>query len=312
MKPFLQRSLPREPPGGFLQTGWLWHKIYRNGTEKAVHSISGFWSASSKSRIYSTSLQRKSGGWMPNSGTPSGKPGRAWANATGNSASSGLVLKRTSGAGGGILSGNPGGRIWRRTGRRSSGRSPGRTFRGSRRSSCPGRGLQKCQEEAPQIPVSSQVFQSPAGTPGCRCLCRLCASIRISPSPQMISSITGGSWKSSIAGKQRQQPPQGPGSRRFSNATKTEWNSPPNLNVRIIITLICLLRVSPAPEHPGSRRADPHLPESIQDKQQKQGRQPESAPQDDPHWQQERITRAQRAAALQRNKRKNGSGHGMF
>ena len=114
----------------------------------------------------------------------------------------------------------------------------------------------------------------------------------------MISSITGGSWKSSIAGKQRQQPPQGPGSRRFSNATKTEWNSPPNLNVRIIITLICLLRVSPAPEHPGSRRADPHLPESIQDKQQKQGRQPESAPQDDPHWQQERITRAQRAAAL--------------
>ena len=44
--------------------------------------------------------------------------------------------------------------------------------------------------------------------------------------------------------------------------------------------------------------SDPHLPESIPDKQQKQVRQPESAPQDDLHWQQERVTRAQRAATL--------------
>ena len=41
---------------------------------------------------------------------------------------------------------------------------------------------------------------------------------------------------------------------------------------------------------------NPHLPESIQDKQQ--GGQPEPAPQDDLRWQQERVTRAQRAAAL--------------
>ena len=44
--------------------------------------------------------------------------------------------------------------------------------------------------------------------------------------------------------------------------------------------------------------SDPHLPESIPDKQQKQVRQPEPAPQDDLRWQQERVTRAQRAAAL--------------
>ena len=44
--------------------------------------------------------------------------------------------------------------------------------------------------------------------------------------------------------------------------------------------------------------SDPHLPESIPDKQQKQGGQPEPAPQDDLRWQQERVTRAQRAAAL--------------
>ena len=42
--------------------------------------------------------------------------------------------------------------------------------------------------------------------------------------------------------------------------------------------------------------SDSHLPESIQDKQQ--GEQPEPAPQDDLLWQQERVTRAQRAAAL--------------
>ena len=43
---------------------------------------------------------------------------------------------------------------------------------------------------------------------------------------------------------------------------------------------------------------DPHLPESIPDEQQKQGGQPEPAPQDDLRWQQEGVTRAQRAAAL--------------
>ena len=49
---------------------------------------------------------------------------------------------------------------------------------------------------------------------------------------------------------------------------------------------------------PREPETDPHLSESIQDKQQKQVRQPEPAPQDDLHWQQERVTRAQRAAAL--------------
>ena len=94
MKPFLQRSLPREPPGGFLRTGWLWRKIYRNGTEKAVPGTSGFWSASCNSRVSLTDLQRKSGGWTPSSGAPSGKPGRAWANATGNSANSGTCSQK--------------------------------------------------------------------------------------------------------------------------------------------------------------------------------------------------------------------------
>ena len=95
MKPLLPRSLPREPPGGFLQTGWLWHKIYRNGTEKAAPGTSGFWSASSNSRVSLTNLQRKSGGWTPSSGAPSGKPGRAWANATGNSANSGTCSQKS-------------------------------------------------------------------------------------------------------------------------------------------------------------------------------------------------------------------------
>lgn len=44
--------------------------------------------------------------------------------------------------------------------------------------------------------------------------------------------------------------------------------------------------------------SDPHLPESIPDEQPRQGGQPELAPQDDLRWQQERVTRAQRAAAL--------------
>ena len=49
---------------------------------------------------------------------------------------------------------------------------------------------------------------------------------------------------------------------------------------------------------PREPETDPHPSESIQDKQQKQVRQPEPAPQDDLRWQQERVTRAQRAAAL--------------
>ena len=44
--------------------------------------------------------------------------------------------------------------------------------------------------------------------------------------------------------------------------------------------------------------SDPHPSESIQDEQEKQRGQPEPAPQDDLRWQQERVTRAQRAAAL--------------
>ena len=179
MKPLLPRSLPREPPGGFLRTFWLWQKICTNGTEKAVHSISGFWSASSKSRIYSTSLQRKSGGWMPNSGAPSGKPGRTWANATGNSANSGTYSQKS------IRSRrrNPS-RKPRRKNQKKSRKKPRKNLQRKQKNLLPRKRTPKAPGKSaagpgilPGMPVPSrnsgmQVCQSPAGTPGCRCLCR--------------------------------------------------------------------------------------------------------------------------------------------
>ena len=315
MKPLLPRSLPREPPGGFLRTGWLWHKIYKNGTEKAAPGTSGFWNASSNSRISSTSLQRKSGVWTPSSGAPSGRPGRAWANATGNSANSGTCSQKSI-------------RSRRRTPFRKSLRKEQKNrkqkFRKSRKN--PRTNHQRKQKKiflprkrTPKAPGRSAAgpgilpgIPVPSRNSGMLLPMPVCASIRISPSPQMISTITGGTWKSSTAGKQRQQPPQEPGSRRFFNAIKTGWNGPPNLNVRITITLICLLRVSPAPEHPGNWRLthtyrNPYRINSRNKEDSRSlhrrttctgSRNVSPEPKEQRPW--------------QRNKRKNGSGHGMF
>lgn len=140
----------------------------------------------------------------------------------------------------------------------------------------------------------------------------VCASIRINPSPQTKFSITGGSWKNSIAGKQRQQPPQEPGNRRFSNATKTEWNSPPGLSERSITTSICPPKGSHGPIRPGSRKAthtyrNPYRMNSRGKEDSRSlhrrttcagSRNVSPEPKEQQPW--------------QRSKRKKGSGHGMF
>ena len=313
MKPLLPRSLPREPPGGFLRTGWLWHKIYKNGTEKAAPGTSGFWNASSNSRISSTSLQRKSGVWTPSSGAPSGRPGRAWANATGNSANSGTCSQKS------IRSRrrNPSRKPRRKNQKRNrkhwkSRKKPMTNLQRKQKKLLPRKRTPKAPGKSaagpgilPGMPVPSRNSGMPLPMP-------VCASIRISPSPRTKFSITGGTWKSSTAGKQRQQPPQEPGSRRFSSATKTGWNSPPGLCEQSTTTSICPPKGSPAPIRPGNWKVTHTYrnPYRINSRNRCDSRSlhrrttcagsrnvsPE--PKEQRPW--------------QRNKRKKGSGHGMF